>query len=135
MHVAMSNPEPTFGRPVQYPAPRLRHEGLDANHKNLAVLIHVAPFAALVLAPLIIAPLFLWLIKKDESSFVDDHGREAINFLISSVIWAFGLSITVVGLIALPVLVVLVPVNMIRGAVAASNGEYFRYPFTIRMIS
>ena len=35
----------------------------------------------------VIAPLVVWLMKKDQMPFVDDQGKEAINFQISMVIY------------------------------------------------
>ena len=80
-------------------------------------------------------PMVLWAVRKDESAFNDDHGREMTNALISFLIYNLVGFITVIGIIALPVLYVLAIVNMIRGAVAAGRGEYFRYPMTIRFLS
>ena len=102
--------------------------------RHFGVGIHLSPLAAFVIGPLILAPLVLWLIRKDKSTFVDDHGRETINALISFVIYHVVAVITVIGIIALPVLYVVGAVNLIRGAVAASRGEFFRYPMTIRFM-
>ena len=102
--------------------------------RHFGVGIHLSPLAAFVIGPLILAPLVLWLIRKDTSAFVDDHGRETINALISFVIYNVVLVVTVIGLIALPVLYIVGAVNLIRGAVAASRGDFFRYPMTIRFL-
>ena len=102
--------------------------------RNYSVAIHLAPLAAFVFAPLILASLVLWLIRKDQSSFVDDHGRETINALISFVIYHFLAIVTVIGIIALPVLYIVGIVSLIRGAVAAGRGEFFRYPVTMRFL-
>ncbi len=102
--------------------------------RHFGVGIHLSPLAAFVIGPLILAPLVLWLIRKDTSTFVDDHGRETINALISFVIYHVVAVITVIGIIALPVLYIVGAVNLIRGAVAASRGDFFRYPMTIRFL-
>ncbi len=102
--------------------------------RHFGVGIHLSPLAAIVAGPLILAPLVLWLIRKDKSEFVDDHGRETINALISFFIYNIVLVITVIGIIALPVLFIVGVVNLIRGAVAASRGEFFRYPMTMRFL-
>ncbi len=102
--------------------------------RHFGVGIHLSPLAAFVLGPLILAPLVLWLIRKDKSEFVDDHGRETINALISFFIYNIVLVITVIGIIALPVLFIVGVVNLIRGAVAASRGDFFRYPMTMRFL-
>ena len=76
----------------------------------------------------------LWLVRRDKSRFVDDHGRETINAILSFVIYHVVAIITVVGLVALPVLYIIALINVVRGAIAAGRGEFFRYPMTIRMI-
>jgi len=99
----------------------------------------------------LIVAIVMWRLKANESPFLDDHGREATNFLISLAIWAIGLTavgvllaiitlgIGAVLVIPLAILasiggVVLILVGSIRGAMAASRGEYYRYPATFRVI-
>jgi uncharacterized Tic20 family protein len=114
---------------------RLRQRQLTDSDRNLAVAIHLTPLAAIVFWPFLFTPIVLWAVRKNESPFDDDHGREMTNALISFVIYHVVAVVTLIGLIALPVLYVIAIVNMIRGAVAAAHGEYFRYPMTIRFIS
>lgn len=95
------------------------------------------PFTALI------GTLIMWRVKKDESPFLDDHGREATNFQISVLLYVIiGAAFTILtlgigsiltgpGLLALLVLKL---VGSIRGAIAANKGEYYRYPMTIRFI-
>jgi uncharacterized Tic20 family protein len=87
-------------------------------------------------APFVLAPLVLWLVKKDESSFVDDHGREVLNLLLSALVFTVGLGlIPILGWAVLATWYLVTAVKLVRGAVASSNGEYFRYPMTIRFLS
>ena len=141
MSIAMSA-EPTSANPnyaaspAQPPSsPRLKHEGLSDEERNYSIFMHLSPFLAAVFQPLIIAPLVLWLMRKDDSVFNDDHGREVLNFMISMVLLTIILGVTIIGIAFLPVIYIVAIVNMIRGAVAAGNGEYFRYPMTWRFIS
>ena len=62
-----------------------------------AFLIHISAFAG-YLFPFgsIIVPLILWQTLKDRSSFLDDHGKEAVNFNISFALYIFILSATFV---------------------------------------
>ncbi len=116
-------------------AGRLRDSNLTDTDRNFALAIHLSPFSYIVVGPLaLIFPLILWLVRKDESVFSDDHGREAVNFGISFILWNIVLALTIVGIILLPVLWVVGFVNLIRGAMAAGRGEYFRYPVTIRFL-
>lgn len=60
------------------------------NENTNAFLIHISSFAG-YLFPLgsIITPLILWQTQKDKSSFLDNHGKEAVNFNISFAIYIF----------------------------------------------
>jgi len=119
------------------PAGRLRDESLPNGDRGWAVAIHLSPFAWIVGAgPLaLLAPLVIWLIRKGQSPFNDDHGREAVNFLLSFVLLHALLLCTIIGVVLWPVLWVVAVVSQIRAAVAAGNGEYFRYPLTWRFLS
>ena len=77
-------------------------------------------------------PLIVYLIKKDQSPFVADQAKEALNFQISVLIVAIISVVTCVG----PIVVVIGGlVYAIIAAMAANNGEYYRYPYTFRLIS
>mgnify|MGYP001409371851 CR=1 FL=1 len=93
----------------------------------------IGPFCVLV-------PLVMWLIKKDESEYLDDHGREALNFELSLLLYALLLipvAILTLGLGALLYIpwAALGLIGPIVGSVAANKGRYFRYPATIRFIA
>lgn len=136
MPMAHQTVDPFRPRPQTMPGQRrLRHQALSDADRNLALGIHLSPFAAFFFPLLIFAPLVIWLIRRGESVFVDDHGRETLNFLISFCVWHVVLILTVIGTLLIPVIWIVGIVNIIRGAVAASNGEYFRYPMTFRFIA
>jgi uncharacterized Tic20 family protein len=110
--------------------------------RTFAIVSHLVFLAGFVV-PLgsVLGPMVIWLVKKDESPHVEAHAREALNFqlsmLIYSFILAFMLLTIVLALIAIPGIIVLVILNLvfsIVAAVKASNGEFFRYPLTIRII-
>ncbi|MFL6555104.1 MAG: DUF4870 domain-containing protein [Bacillus sp. (in: firmicutes)] len=85
----------------------------------------------------VIAPLVIWLIKKDESSFIDYHGREYFNFLISYTIYFFVsgiLTIILIGFVALAVLGVMLFVFTIIAAIKAYEGNEYRFPLIFRLI-
>lgn len=114
---------------------RIRQDGLDDSEKIVSTLMHLWPVGTTVVGPLALAlPFVLWLVQKQRSPFVDDHGREVINFLLSFVIINALLAITIIGMAALPFVWIYAVVSVIRGAIAAGHGEYFRYPMTIRML-
>ena len=110
----------------------------EAQERTWGMLAHLAALAGFII-PLgnIIGPLVVWLIKKDESPFVDDQGKESLNFQISITIYcivAAILIVIVIGIFLLIGLAILDLVLIIIAAVKANTGEKFRYPLTIRLI-
>jgi len=106
--------------------------------RNWGMFCHLAALAGFIV-PFgnVIGPLIIWLIKKDESAFVDDQGKESLNFQISFTIYALVaalLIIVVIGIVLLIALGVLMLILVIVAAIKASNGEHYRYPMSIRFI-
>ncbi|WP_436860379.1 DUF4870 domain-containing protein [Staphylococcus caeli] len=102
----------------------------DSDARLMATLIYVLSFFAPLLAPLII-----WLIKREESPFVDRAGKNYFNFLISYAIWLTVSSIAMIiliGFILAPVISILLIVFTIIAAVKAYNGEDYLAPLSIR---
>lgn len=106
-----------------------------------AMFCHLAGLAAfLPVAPIlggIIAPLIIWQIKKDDFAFVDEQGKEAVNFQISIILYALGaalLCFACIGLVLLPAVGVFDVVFLLIAAVKANDGVHYRYPLTIRFI-
>jgi uncharacterized Tic20 family protein len=86
----------------------------------------------------VVGPLLVWLIKRGESSEIDAHGKEALNFQISMLIYnlvAGVLCLLLIGFALLAILHILNVVFVILAAVKASEGQMYRYPLTIRLIS
>jgi len=79
--------------------------------------------------------LLFWLIKRDQSDFVDAHGRESLNFQINLLAWFWlGVFLTPL-LIGIPILIVAGIMGIvcpILGCAAASRGDHYRYPLTLR---
>ncbi|WP_317131665.1 DUF4870 domain-containing protein [Formosa maritima] len=71
---------------------------LDNHQKNIATFIHLSTFSRFII-PLgnFIGPLILWIANKDKSEFVDAHGKQAINFQISILLYAI-----ILGMITIP---------------------------------
>lgn len=96
--------------------------------RNMAMLCHLLGIVGFF------APLVIWLIEKDKHRFVDEHGRAAMNYQISLMIYyaACGLLCLVfIGLVLMPVLIILHLTLSIIAAVKASNGKPWRYPIAI----
>jgi uncharacterized Tic20 family protein len=84
-----------------------------------------------------VVPLIIWLIKKDQSKFLDDQGKEALNFQLTMLIAMVVSSASImvfIGIALFPAVVVINIVFCILGGMAANKGELYRYPFTIRFI-
>ena len=97
----------------------------------LSLIGLVIPFGSLI------GPLVMWLVKKDESSFVDDQGKEAVNFNITMLIAffvAFLLMFVAIGAVLMPVLFIFWVVMVIIAGLKANDGVAYRYPFTLRLI-
>ncbi len=85
----------------------------------------------------ILPPLIVWLAKRHDSPEIDAHGKEALNFQISMLIYnlvAVVFWLVLIGFAFLAVLWVLNAVFVIIAAIQASEGKFYRYPLTIRFI-
>lgn len=136
-----------FRAPPRSPVGRAFDDQSDAAERTYALFTHLVGFASFASAgvPLLglIGTLIMWRIKKDESPFLDDHGREATNFQLSLTVYyvicgAFTLITFGFGaILAVPVIaatLVLAVIGQIRGAMAANRGEFYRYPCCIRFL-
>ena len=104
-----------------------------------AMICHLAGLAGLVVPVVgcIIGPLIVWQIKKEEFPFVDEQGKEAVNFQISMLIYGIVaglLCFACVGFVLLPAVAVFDLVFLLIAAVKANDGHHYRYPLTIRFI-
>ncbi|MBL0385369.1 DUF4870 domain-containing protein [Tumebacillus sp. ITR2] len=106
--------------------------------RTFAMLCHLSALSG-YLIPFgnIIGPLIFWLLKRDQHQFVNDQGKEAINFQISIILYAIIagiLCVVLIGLILLPIIGIASLVFIIIAGVRANSGEAYRYPFTIRFL-
>jgi uncharacterized Tic20 family protein len=113
---------------------------LTSEERNWAMLSHLSALSGYIGIPFghIIAPLIIYLMKKDESPFVADQARESLNFQISMSIYAVisgVLVLILIGFLLLAAVWVAGVVLTIIASVKAANGEGYRYPLTIRLIS
>ena len=111
----------------------------DPDEKQWGMFTHLSALATFVLpvAGNIIGPLIIYMIKKDEYEFVNDQGKEVLNFQITwSIIFAisFILIFAGIGIFMLVGFGLAWLVLVITASVAASNGSYYRYPFTIKFL-
>ncbi|MEK3886123.1 DUF4870 domain-containing protein [Bacillus sp. FSL K6-3431] len=104
----------------------------ESTEKSVAGLLYITSLFFPVIAPLII-----WLIKKDESPFIDFHGREYFNFLISYTVYSIvaGISVIIlIGFILLPIVGLSAIIFTIIAAIKAFDGQTYRIPFVFRIL-
>ena len=112
---------------------------LTQDEKTFGMLVHLTALAQFIIPTFgnIIGPLVIWLIKKDQSAWVDKQGKEALNFQISITIYTFVSFILAFILIGIPLLIaigIFWLVMVIIASIKANEGEDYRYPLSIRFI-
>ena len=122
----MSTPEEGDGEPP------------SKDEKTWGMLCHLAALAGFIGIPFgtIIGPLVVWLVKKNEMLFVDEQGKEALNFQITMASATMVLAMITCssgGIGAIAVLAVNV-IFVTIASIKASGGEHYRYPMTVRLI-
>jgi hypothetical protein len=125
--------QPMMGGPQPGPGGQVPQEA-----RTWAMVAHVSSFAGLLI-PFgnVLGPLLVWLIKKEEHPFIDEHGKEALNFQIALAVYGLVASILVfivIGFILLAGLFVFWAVYAILGAIKANNGESIRIPAIFRLV-
>lgn len=132
---------------------RLQDVSADSSERQYAMFTHLAGLLSIFDFSVLgfVATLVMWQIRKDESAFLDDHGKEAVNFQISLFLYAVVgtligvlfviLTLGLGALLILPLailggvgLFLLRVIGSICAATAANRGEFFRYPMCMRLI-
>lgn len=124
-----ATPLPSPEKSSESPPAPVSAGGTDEN--TLALLAHILGIVALVIAPLII-----YLMATDKP-FVKKQAREALNFqitLLIAYIASWLLAFIVIGFVLLPIVGIYGLVMMIIATLAASRGEDYRYPITLRLV-
>ena len=104
-----------------------------SDDRLMAMLIYVTS-----LFTTIIGPIIIWLLKREESAFIDYHGKEYLNFVISYFVYGIVASISMIvliGFLLAPVVAVAAIVFTIIAAIKAYNGEMYRIPLIFRIIN
>ncbi|HZP64997.1 MAG TPA: DUF4870 domain-containing protein [Rudaea sp.] len=124
-------PPPAAGTPTQ-------------EARQWAMFAHLSALTAFITGfGAIVGPLIIWQIKKNEMPFVDDQGKEALNFNITAFIiclglWVFTLITFGIGaLLTVPVFFLVFIgwlVFTIIAGIKANEGVAYRYPFAIRLV-
>ncbi|MEH6567343.1 MAG: DUF4870 domain-containing protein [Halopseudomonas sp.] len=123
-------PDPQSPPPPGTPSPQAR---------QWALIAHLSGFLACVLPGIgqLIGPLIVWQLKKDEDPFIDDQGKEALNFQITVsllMLLSFVLMLVVIGFFLMGLVAIGAIVLMIIAAIKSNEGIAYRYPFCWRVI-
>jgi uncharacterized Tic20 family protein len=118
---------PSTGYPNEYVGPTP-----TPDDKTMAMLAHLL---GILLG--FIGPLIIWLIKKDQSPFVDDQGKESLNFqfmLIIGYVIGSVTSMICIGFLIIPAVWIFGIIFSIMAALKAKDGIAYRYPVNLRLI-
>jgi uncharacterized Tic20 family protein len=118
--------------------PTGQKDGISKDERTWAMVAHISAIAGFVF-PFgnVIGPLLIWILKKEEFPFVDDQGKEALNFQISMTIYILISVLLIFVVIGIPLIIIIAIfalVMTIIGAINAYDGKFYRYPLTIRVI-
>lgn len=133
--------EPPAAAPAPQPSQGASSDAgvVPADQRQWGMFAHLAAFAGLVI-PFgnILGPLVIWLIKKDTMPFVDDQGKEALNFQITvtlALLVSFLLMLVLIGFLLVWVVFIVALIFVIMAMVKANDGVAYRYPICLRLIS
>lgn len=133
----MSSPSPTPPPAVPEPLPPavpVPAPALTSDDRLWIVLAHLSVFLGVGL----LVPLIIYLVKRPENPRVAAQAREALNFHLSVLLYTMVCVPLVFIIVGIPMLLILGVTSLILAIVAAvksSDGEDYRYPLTIRLVS
>ncbi len=112
---------------------------LNQDEKTFGMLAHLTALAGFIIPIFgnIIGPLVIWLIKKDQSAWVDKQGKESLNFQISITIYAIIsgiLTLILIGALLLIAVGIFSLVMIIIASIKVNDGLDFQYPLCIRLL-
>lgn len=105
----------------------------SSDDKNIATITHLAGTVFFFMPALIV-----WILKKDDSAYVADQAKEALNFQITMTMAMFVASVLVwilIGFILIPIVWLINIVFCIIAGIATSKGELYRYPLCLRLLN
>lgn len=122
------------------PPPPGTNSPIPKEIRTWAMLTHFSALLGLLVqlpAAGLIAPLVLWLLKREEHPFLNDQGKEAVNFHITmALLQVLGVATWCVGGFVLNILAFFVGlIFSIVAGVKANDGVTYRYPLTLRLIN
>ncbi len=148
----MSTPHPPYGEPFEHHQPPPPPPGsgygpgavppggyaVSQSERTWGGAAHWSALVAAWVALAFLGPLVIYFVKRDESPYVRQQAAEALNFQLSIIIYGLisaVLCLVLIGFLLLAVVGIVWLVFTIIGSIKASQGQLYRYPLTIRMIS
>lgn len=112
---------------------------ITEKEKTWAMIVHLSTFSLFIVPAIgaILVPLVIWILKKPDMPFVDYHGKEVLNFNITVLLFSVVAGIlcfALIGFLFLPIIFLYWFIFVIIAAIKANEGQYFKYPMTIRFI-
>ncbi len=127
--------QPAISEPI-----RLSPEAQEQETRQWALALHLSVLAgyAVPLAGLIV-PILIWQLKKADLPGLDVHGKNAVNWIISHIIYAivsvilcFACGIGIPLLVALGIVALIFP---IIAGIKANEGEVWKYPMAMPFLT
>ncbi len=124
----------TANEPSYVPSKK-RFWGME--EKEFCTLMHIAQFAGMIV-PLagFVLPIVMWQIGKDDSETVNQHGKMIANWMVSLIIYSIISSILIfigIGVVLLIACCIVNLIFVIKGAIAANKGEFYKYPLALNL--
>ena len=106
--------------------------------KQFCMFMHLSQLAGFII-PMsnIVLPILMWYTNKDKSDVIDQHGKNILNWMISTVIYYLIsgiLMFILIGFLTIFVVAVCSIIFTIMGAVKANKGEVYKYPLSITIL-
>jgi len=115
---------------------------ISRDARKWAMICHIIALVGLLgnLIGFFVGPLLVWLIKKEDDPFIDEQGKEAVNFQLTMLMTMLVIALlcfVLIGFLLVPIVVPIVLVMMIVfpiiAAIKANDGEHYRYPLSFRI--
>ena len=113
---------------------------IDRDARNWAMGCHMIALTGLLGNGIgfLLGPLILWLVKREDHPFIDDQGKESVNFQLTmflALLVCVPLIFVGIGILLMPLIGIFDVVMVIVAGIKAANGEQYRYPLTFRFIN
>ena len=107
--------------------------------RKIAMLCHIVALVGLLGNGIgfILGPLIVWLVKREDHDFINEQGKEAVNFQITmmlAMIVAVPLIFVVIGIPLALIIGIAMTVLPVIAAIKANDGESYKYPLTYRFL-